>query len=72
MRLSSRRASWPGTRSIRTIPADIKARVFSAALGIEQTDWRYLRDQLIESLTEAPVLATRPHRDTPSSTWSSS
>ncbi|MBA3509483.1 MAG: hypothetical protein H0T19_05265 [Thermoleophilaceae bacterium] len=36
-----------------------KARVFSAALGIEQTDWRYLRDQLIESLTEAPVLATR-------------
>jgi hypothetical protein len=30
MRLSSRRASWPGTRSIRTIPADITRREYSA------------------------------------------
>ena len=36
-----------------------KARVFSSALGIERTDWRYLRDQLIEGVVEAPVLGTR-------------
>lgn len=36
-----------------------KARVFSAALGIERADWRYLRDQLIDSVAEAPVLGTR-------------
>lgn len=36
-----------------------KARVFSSALGIEQADWRYLRDQLIEGVVEAPVLGTR-------------
>ena len=40
-----------------------KARVFSSALGIEQIDWRCLRDQLIEGVVEAPVLGTRvtPH-----------
>ena len=32
-----------------------KARVFSSALGIEQKDWRYLRDQLAEGIVEAPV-----------------
>ncbi len=36
-----------------------KARVFSAALGIERADWRYLRDQLIDSLADAPTLGTR-------------
>lgn len=36
-----------------------KARVFSSALGIERTDWRYLRDQLIEGIVEAAVLGTR-------------
>jgi hypothetical protein len=36
-----------------------KARVFSAALGIGRGDWRYLRDQLIDSVTDAPVLGTR-------------
>jgi hypothetical protein len=32
-----------------------KARVFSSALGIEQGDWRYLRDQLVDDVKEAPV-----------------
>ena len=32
---------------------------FSSALRIEQTDWRYLRDQLVEGVVEAPVLGTR-------------
>lgn len=32
-----------------------KARVFSSALGIEQGDWRYLRDQLVDGVKEAPV-----------------
>lgn len=36
-----------------------KARVLSSALGIERTDWRYLRDQLIEGIVEAAVLGTR-------------
>ncbi|MDQ3675394.1 MAG: hypothetical protein M3401_01110 [Actinomycetota bacterium] len=36
-----------------------KSRVFSSALGIEQTDWRYLRDQLIEHIVDAAVLGTR-------------
>ena len=36
-----------------------KARVFSAALEIERADWRYLRDQLIDSLADAPTLGTR-------------
>lgn len=36
-----------------------KARVFSSALGIEPTDWRYLRDQLIEGVVQALVLGTR-------------
>ena len=36
-----------------------KARVFSSALGIERADWRYLRDQLVEGVVEAPVLGTR-------------
>lgn len=33
--------------------------MFSAALGIERPDWRYLRDQLIDGVAEAPVLGTR-------------
>ncbi len=36
-----------------------KARVFGSALGIDRTDWRSLRDQLIEGVAEAPVLGTR-------------
>jgi len=28
-------------------------------LGIERPDWRYLRDQLVERVVEAPVLGTR-------------
>jgi Domain of unknown function (DUF6883) len=36
-----------------------KARVFGSALGIEQADWRYLRDQLVEGLVDAPVVGTR-------------
>lgn len=36
-----------------------KARVFSAALGIEQGDWRYLRDQLVNGIVAAPVTGTR-------------
>lgn len=36
-----------------------KARVFSAALGIEQGDWRYLRDQLVDGIVAAPVNGTR-------------
>lgn len=36
-----------------------KARVFSSALGIERTDWRYLSDQLLEGVIEAPILGTR-------------
>jgi filamentous hemagglutinin len=36
-----------------------KARVFSAALAIEQTDWRYLHDQLAAGVLDAPVRATR-------------
>jgi len=34
-------------------------RVFGSALGIERADWRYLRDQLVEGVVEAPVLGTR-------------
>jgi hypothetical protein len=33
--------------------------VFSSTLGIERDDWRYLHDQLLEGLVEAPVLGTR-------------
>jgi uncharacterized protein DUF6883 len=36
-----------------------KARVFSAALAIEQKDWRYLLEQLSEGVVEAPVTGTR-------------
>jgi len=36
-----------------------KARVFSSALGIERADWRYLRDQLVEGVVEAPVRGMR-------------
>jgi hypothetical protein len=40
-----------------------KARVFVAALGIRQSDWRYLHDQLLEGVLGAPVRGTRitPH-----------
>ena len=34
-------------------------RVFGSALGIERADWRYLRDQLVEGVVEAPILGTR-------------
>jgi hypothetical protein len=36
-----------------------KARVFLSALGIRQADWRYLRDQLMGAVVEAPVRGTR-------------
>ena len=36
-----------------------KTRVFSSALGIEQEDWRYLRDQLAEGIVGAPVEGMR-------------
>ena len=37
-----------------------KARVFSSLLGIGSADWTYLRDQILERLTESPVTAVRP------------
>ena len=37
-----------------------KARVFRSALGIGQEDWRYLRDQILDRLSDAPVTAIRP------------
>ena len=36
-----------------------KARVFLSALGIAQADWRYLRDQLVDAVVEAPACGTR-------------
>ena len=36
-----------------------KARVFSSALGIGRADWRFLADQLVEGVVEAPVRGTR-------------
>ena len=36
-----------------------KARVFASALGIGPSDWRYLHDQIIDRVIEAPVRATR-------------
>lgn len=36
-----------------------KARVFASALGIHASDWRYLYDQILEALPNAPVRATR-------------
>jgi hypothetical protein len=33
-----------------------KARVFKGALGIEQQDWRYLHDQIIEGLPESEAI----------------
>jgi len=36
-----------------------KARVFASALGITNHDWRYLHDQILEALPEAPVHSTR-------------
>lgn len=36
-----------------------KARVFSSALGIEQENWRYLRDQLANGIVEAAVEGMR-------------
>lgn len=37
-----------------------KARVFLSMLGIDRADWTYLRDQILERLTESPVTAVRP------------
>jgi uncharacterized protein DUF6883 len=37
----------------------LKARVFSAAPAIEQDDWRYLLEQLLECVLAAPVTGTR-------------
>jgi hypothetical protein len=34
-----------------------KARVFLATLGIESTDWNYLRDAILAGLTAAPITA---------------
>ena len=36
-----------------------KARMFRSALGIEQDDWEYLRDQILERLPDCPVAAIR-------------
>jgi hypothetical protein len=36
-----------------------KARVFSSALGITATDWRYLHEQILQALPTAPVRSTR-------------
>jgi hypothetical protein len=36
-----------------------KARVFASALGITAADWRYLHDQILEALPDAPVRSTR-------------
>lgn len=36
-----------------------KARVFASALGIRQADWRYLREQLLNGIVDAPVRGTR-------------
>src|SRR5262249_50622043 len=36
-----------------------KARVFASALGIRRQDWRYLHDQILSALPEAPVRSTR-------------
>jgi hypothetical protein len=36
-----------------------KARVFAAALGIRQSDWRYLHDQILEAVADAEVRGTR-------------
>ena len=40
-----------------------KARVFAAALGIRQPDWRYLQEQLVQAAASAEVRGTRitPH-----------
>jgi hypothetical protein len=38
-----------------------KARVFLSMLGIGAADWPYLRDQILERLTESPVTAVRPN-----------
>lgn len=36
-----------------------KARVFSSALGIEQSDWSYLRAQILDRLQDAAVTSVR-------------
>lgn len=36
-----------------------KARVFASALGIRNQDWRYLHDQILRALPDAPVRSTR-------------
>jgi hypothetical protein len=36
-----------------------KARVFAAALGVRNQDWRYLHDQILAALPDAPVRSTR-------------
>lgn len=36
-----------------------KARVFSSALAIGQDDWRYLEEQLLGGVLDAPVRGTR-------------
>ena len=36
-----------------------KARVFASALGIQQRDWQYLRDQLQSAVVDAPARGVR-------------
>ena len=36
-----------------------KARVFAATLGIRRGDWRYLHDQLLAAVVDAPVTSVR-------------
>lgn len=33
--------------------------MFAAALGIRQADWRYLHEQLLDGVVQAPVRGTR-------------
>jgi hypothetical protein len=50
-----------------------KARVFAAALGIGKSDWKYLRDQILEAVVDADVRGTRITRMASSTTsWCSS
>lgn len=37
-----------------------KARLFASVLGIERSQWTYLRDQILEQLPDSPVTAIRP------------
>jgi hypothetical protein len=47
-----------------------KAVVFNLALGIQQRDWAYLRDRILEALPHHPVSGVRrPERPHQRTTW---